>query len=172
MGASGLTLADVKGASYGPTIKDQLVEERATKNSLEARGIGIVTSSGALTTLLFGLVAFTRGSNSALHWDIGAPATYALIAGVLLFSLAAVAGLAANFPGKYREAGLEHLEQRVDKEEWFKPDPIEAARRDARLNLDILKGARDVNSRKAKSIRWGIGFEVLGGAAVAIAGRP
>jgi hypothetical protein len=49
-----LTLDEVNGSSFGPTIKDQLTEERARKTSLEARGIGIVTSSGVLATLLFG----------------------------------------------------------------------------------------------------------------------
>ena len=50
-----IALSDVKGSSYGPTIKAQLDEERVRKTSLEGRGIGIVTSSGALATLLFGL---------------------------------------------------------------------------------------------------------------------
>jgi hypothetical protein len=57
-------LSDVKGGSYGPTIESQLDEERARKASLESRGIGIVTTSGALSTLLFGLVAFAAGNHA------------------------------------------------------------------------------------------------------------
>jgi hypothetical protein len=164
-----LTLADVNGSSFGPTIKDQLDEERATKNSLEARGIGIVTSSGALATLLFGLVAFTRGTNNQLHWNIGTPAKYALAASVVLFAVAALLGLAAAFPGGYPEADPERLKERVESDEWVKTDPVEAARRDAVLNVNIIKGARLVNGKKAQAVRWGIAAEAAATVGVALA---
>jgi hypothetical protein len=164
-----LTLADVNGASFGRTIKDQLDEERSRKNSLEARGIGIVTSSGALATLLFGLVAFTRGTNTQLHWDIGTPAKVALLVGVLLFAAAALLGLAANFPGDYKEASVEKLRERVKSEVWSKPDPIEAARRDAEVNVGTIDAARQINGKKAKAIRWGIAAEAVAAVAVALA---
>ena len=80
-----LTLADVKGSSFGPTIKAQLDEERASKSSLEARGIGIITTSSVLAALLFGLVTFTRGSVNQEHLSIGATAGAALVFGVGLF---------------------------------------------------------------------------------------
>ena len=162
-----LTLADVNGASFGPTIKDQLDEERSRKNSLEARGIGIVTSSGALATLLFGLVAFTRGTNTQLHWDIGTPAKFALLVGVLLFAIAALLGLAANYPGDYKEVSVEKLKERVTVDEWTKPDPVGAARRDAAANVGTIDAARQINGNKARAIRWGIAAEA--GAAVAVA---
>jgi hypothetical protein len=161
------TLADVSGASFGRTIKDQLDEERARKNSLEARGIGIVTSSGALATLLFGLVAFTRGTNPQLHWAIGTPAKAALLVGVALFAVAALLGLAANYPGDYKEVKVDKLRERVTPDEWTKPDPVGAARRDAEANVGTIDAARRINGKKAKAIRWGIAAEA--GAAVAVA---
>ncbi len=164
-----LTLADVSGASFGRTIKDQLDEERARKNSLEARGIGIVTSSGALATLLFGLVAFTHGTNPQLHWNIGAPAKGSLLVGVLLFATAALLGLAANYPGAYKEASVEKLKERVAPDEWAKPDPIGAARRDAEVNVGTIDAARRINGKKAKAIRWGIAAEAVAAVAVALA---
>jgi hypothetical protein len=164
-----VTLAEVSGSSFGPTIKDQLDEERARKNSLEARGIGIVTSSGALATLLFGLVAFTRGTNNQLHWNIGTPARVALLVGVGLFAVAALLGLAANYPGDYREAAVDRLENRVEPGEWHKPDPVDAARRDARINVIAIKAARLVNGKKARAVRWGIAAEAAATAAVALA---
>ncbi len=66
-----LGLTDISGSSFGPTIKAQLDEERNRKASLESRGIGIVTSSGALATLLFGLVTFTRDNVNVAHRNIG-----------------------------------------------------------------------------------------------------
>ena len=162
------TLADVSGASFGRTIKDQLDEERARKNSLEARGIGIVTSSGALATLLFGLVAFTRGTNPQLHWAaIGTPAKDALLVGVALFAVATLLGLAANYPGDCKEVKVDRLRERVTPDEWTKPDPVGAARRDAEANVGTIDAARRINGKKAKAIRWGIAAEA--GAAVAVA---
>jgi len=38
-------------------------------------------------------------------------------------TFAALLGLAANFPGNYREAGVDKLEERVNPDEWVKPDP-------------------------------------------------
>lgn len=165
--STALTLADVSGSSFSRTIKDQLDEERQRKNSLEARGIGIVTSSGALATLLFGLVAFTRGTNPQPHWDIGTPAKVALLIGVALFAFAALMGLAANFPGDYKEASVKKLRERVQSELWNKPDAVEAARYDAEVSVGTIDAARQINSAKAKAIRWGIAAEA--GAAIAVA---
>jgi hypothetical protein len=164
------TLSDVAGSSFGPTIKAQLDEERARKTSLEARGIGIVTSSGALATLLFGLVTFTRGNApNQLHLDIGNTAKGALIAGVLLFAFGALMGLLVNLPVPYREALVPRLANRVTPEQWFKPEPLEAARRDAKLNVDILNSARKYNGWKAIAVFAGIAAEALAGVAVAVA---
>jgi hypothetical protein len=165
--SAALTLADVSGSSFSRTIKDQLDEERQRKNSLEGRGIGIVTSSGALATLLFGLVAFARGTNPQLHWEIGTLAKIALLISVALFAFAALMGLAANFPGAYKEASVKKLRERVQPEVWMKPDPIEAARYDAEVNVGTIDAARTINDRKAKVIRWGVAAEA--GAAVAVA---
>jgi hypothetical protein len=165
----GLELADVKGSSYGPTIKAQLDEERATKNSLEARGIGIITTSGVLATLIFGLVTFTRGNVNQPHLAIVDTAKWALIAAVVLFSLAALLGLAANLPWWYREALISVLEERVKPEEWSNPDPIEAARYDAVLNVQILKAARKVNGWKAWAVLTGLASEAVAAVAVAVA---
>lgn len=162
-------LADVKGSSYGPTIKAQLDEERARKSSLEARGIGIVTSSGVLATLLFGLVTFTRGNVNQPHLNIGQLATDALIVGVALFALAALMGLAANLPRDYEEASIQKLKERVEKTEWETQDPVEAARYDAVLNVQVLDSARKVNGSKANLVFIGLAAESFAAVAVAVA---
>lgn len=166
---STLTIADVKGGSYGPTIKAQLDEERATKTSLEARGIGIITTSGVLATLIFGLVTFTRGTIAQAQVSINPAAKSALIVAVVLFGVAALLGLASNLPLFYREASVEILEKRIDPSEWTSPDPIEAARYDAVLNFQILRAARKVNGWKAWIVLSGLAAEALGALAVASA---
>jgi hypothetical protein len=164
-----VALSDVKGSSYGPTIKAQLDEERATKASLEARGLAIITSSSVLATLLFGLVAFTRGNVNQAHLDVGVWAGRALLLGVALFALAALLGLWANLPLKYKEADVEVLRERVQPKEWTIPDPIEAARYDAVLNVQVLDRARKANALKAQVLTFSIAAEALGAVAVAVA---
>jgi hypothetical protein len=164
-----LGLSDVKGSSYGPTIKAQLDEERATKTSLEARGLAIITSSSVLATLLFGLVAFTRGNVTEAHLNIDVWSARALLVGVALFAVAALLGLWSNVPMDYKEADVEILRDRVKPDAWKTTDPIEAARYDAVLNVQILDGARKVNKTKASLIAFGLSAEALGGVAVAIA---
>lgn len=164
-----VSLADVKGSSYGPTILAQLTEERARKTSLEARGIGIVTSSGALATLLFGLAAFTRGTFNQLHIPITGAGKWALITAALLFAAAAVSGVLSNAPLPYEEALIPPLRSRVEETEWTAPDPIGAARRDARLNVDILESARKWNRVKAYLVLAGIVLEALAAIAVSVA---
>jgi len=163
------TLADVKGASYGPTIKAQLDEERASKSSLEARGIGIITTSGVLASLLLGLVTFTRGNVDAAHLSINPVAAWVLILAVILFAAAAILGLLSNLPAKYAEADVEVLKKRVDPKEWSTPDPIEAARHDAKLYIEILDDARVNNEKKAQRVWWGLIAEASGVIAVAMA---
>ena len=164
-----LVLKEVNGASFGPTIKDQLKEERARKTSLEARGIGIITSSGVLATLLFGLVTFTRGQVAQAHLSITEPAKWALILGVVLFGVAALAGLWANLPMNYQEASSQELSNRVKPQNWFNTQPIEAARLDAKLLVETIKLARTVNEGKAWAVLTGIVAEGLAAGAVAVA---
>ena len=52
-------------AVYGEYIKEQLNAQEARKNSLEQRGLAVITTSGALVTLLFGLTALTCRSEFA-----------------------------------------------------------------------------------------------------------
>jgi hypothetical protein len=146
-----------------------LDEERARKASLEARGIGIVTSSSVIATLLFGLLAFARSSIAQPHLAIAEPARTALIVGAVLFAAAALAGLAANIPRDYREASIQKLEKRVEKTEWETADPVEAARYDAVLNVQVLDAARKLNAWKAWLILAGIAAEALAAVAVVVA---
>ena len=166
---SSLSVPDVNGSSYGPTIRAQLDEERARKASLESRGVGIVTSSGALTTLLFGLVAFSRGSASQFHLPLSNASKWALIVSGAFFAVAALLGVISNAPMPYEEALIPPLRKRIDPVEWKAQDPIEAARRDARLNVDILESARKWNGIKASCILVGIAAEAGAGIAVAVA---
>jgi hypothetical protein len=45
------------GLVYGPLINAQVEDEQARKTSLEQRGLAVITTSGVLVSLLFGLGA-------------------------------------------------------------------------------------------------------------------
>jgi hypothetical protein len=136
---------------------------------VEARGSAIITGSSVLAALLFGLVTFTRGNVNQEHLNVGVWAGRALLIGVGLFALAALFGLWTNLPLNYKEADIDVLRDRVKRPEWNSPDPIEAARYDAVLNVQVLDGARKANALKAQVLTLGIACEALGGVAVAIA---
>ena len=157
-------LSAMRGASYSDTIKSALAEERATKTSIEQRGVGIVTTSGVLATLLFGFGAFVYGSKSP---NISSEGTGFLITSVVLFVVAATFGLLANRPAKYREADIPSLRERTEKEEWHKPSPAEAARRDSILNVNIIEVYRQTNATKSMFVYIGIGVEILAVSCVA-----
>jgi len=161
-----LKLEQVRGVSYRQLIETQLAEERATKASLEQRGLAVVTTSGVLATLLFGLAAFAKQSQKVA---LGAPERYLLLTALLLFVGASAAGLWVARPRAYREAKIEVLYERVTKDEWYQRDPVEAYRRDAQSNVFILETARTRNGNKAKSLFLAISLEVLAVACVAAA---
>jgi hypothetical protein len=75
----------------------------------------------------------------------------------------------SNLPLFYAEALVSVLRDRIQPDEWKDPDPVEAARRDALLNLQILESARSLNGIKAWLIFIGILAESAAASAVAVA---
>jgi len=51
---------------YSDYIAEQVTREDARKASLESRGIGVVTTAGALATLLLGFTTLTKKANHQL----------------------------------------------------------------------------------------------------------
>jgi hypothetical protein len=92
-------------AAFSEYISEQLVEERARKTSLEARGLALITTSGAFTTLVLAI--------AALVGDDDLPG---LSRGLLVLSLAgflgaAVMGVVVNLPADYKEPRADGLRE-------------------------------------------------------------
>ena len=82
-------------AAYGEYIASELADKRAADESLERRGWRVVTTSGALLTVIFGLVSLAaRGEGFAISEDAKAFLYLALLALVV----AVASGLASSFP--------------------------------------------------------------------------
>jgi hypothetical protein len=80
---------------YSDFVVSLLDIEAVRKSSLEQRGTGLVTTSGALITLLFGLTTFLEGAKS---FRIPPESHVWLIVAIFLFALSSVAGIAVNVP--------------------------------------------------------------------------
>jgi hypothetical protein len=127
---------------YADFVKGLLDAEVSRKASLEQRGLGIITASGTLVTLLFGL---TAAITSAKSFTFPSAARGWLTLAAILFVLAAAAGIGVNIPLFYGKVVVEE-----DNLEAVWDDSAADARRavtGARLNR--LHAAQTVNSIKA-----------------------
>jgi hypothetical protein len=163
----GLTLEDIAGPSHRQLIESQLAAERDAKDSLEQRGQGVITSSGVLATLLFGLAAFAVGAGKI-------PVDFAersfLVLSLALFVLACGFAAITAIPAlTYLEAGQKPLDERVSSEGWYSTKVLEAYRRDAKIEVDIIKAARTANGAKAHWLRLAVWLEVAALASLAFA---
>jgi len=103
------------GFDYGALIIETLSEERDRKKSLEQRGLAVVTTSGALVSLLFAIGAVVTSAES---FHVPGVARTLLAVGVGLFAAAAVAGIRTNRPLEYAEPGAGDLLQLTEEKYW------------------------------------------------------
>ena len=153
------------GDAFSQLISDQLVEERARKTSLEQRGVGVITTSGALVTLLFGLSALVSNNQQWVLPDYVRPI---LALAVLLFLVASVLGLATNWTLSYIEVESVGMRDLATPGHW-QTVPAEAARLAAEARIDIIEGFRSKDEIKAWVLRAAIGAEIAAVGVVAIA---
>lgn len=136
------------------------------KASIESRGLSVITTSGALVTLLFGLTALlTKAQDYELPKQAHGPLGVALA----LFGLAALLALASNMPlPGYKNADESQFKAIFD--EWDKPKDV------AEKNVAYTRGqwyaaASKVNGWKANLLVGAITSEVFAMVAVAMAVR-
>jgi hypothetical protein len=145
------------GDALAPFLDDQLAVERATKTSLENRAVAVITGSGALVTLLFGLAAVVvprAGFRLTL-----APRVL-LVAAVVAFIVAGLFGIYMNAPMRQYEVEPDSLYKLVTSDEW--PRPGEEARRQlAAAKLEVLVEARKDNNAKARVLGFAAGAQAV-----------
>jgi nitrate reductase NapE component len=150
---------------YAAYIRDQLVVQEARKSSLEQRGLAVITTSGALVTLLFGLTALT--TERAATFDIpGLAATFLTVA-IAFFVLAALSALLTNLPRSYQGVTVDALREAV-KNRWDDTE-AEASRMVALTQLKVLASAKAVNTQKGYFLVAGMVFEIVAVALVGVA---
>jgi|1186.fasta_scaffold14732_3 hypothetical protein len=149
---------------YADYIAEQVVREDARKESVERRGLAVVTTSGALATLLFALAALSTKAND---FHLSGWSEFFLALAVVAFVVAAGFAIATNLPLNYEEVEPDELLDAV-REKWG-DSKIQAERMSSFTRLKVLKKAREQNGRKANWLFDAIVAEGFGVLFVAIA---
>lgn len=144
-------------ASYAAFVKDELAAQDARKASFEQRGITVITTSGALATLLLGLAALS--TKKADTFVLPHPADTYLAISLVLFAAAAVLALLTNLPMNYDTPTVDALKERVNEAVMGDED---AAEKDIALTrIKNLKTAKEKNTTKAWLLIAALAGEVL-----------
>lgn len=146
-------------------LKDQLARQDARKASLEQRGLAVITTSGALVTLLFGLAALSTGS--AATFTLPGTASVLLAIAIVLFVLAAVMAILTNVPIGYQEFEAEPFGKKIEAALVAPRSEVEGNA--AKTNRKILASAQAQNDLKGKLLFWAIVVEVAAVGLVGIA---
>lgn len=160
---TGVNATAGSAAALMKLVQDQLTEERSTKSSLETRAIGVITSSGALATLLFALAALVT---KPAAYELPSLARLVLLATLVAFIAAAVLAIVASSPGTYQEVTVESLKAAASKEAMGAPAD-EGEPRIAQVLVDIISTARTKNAVKAQFLKAAVTLEA--GAALLLA---
>jgi hypothetical protein len=137
-------------------INSEIEAEEARKESIERRGLAVVSTSGTLITALFAL------SSLITVQDKYRPPSAALIltlCALALFVAAAVQGLTTNMVSVYQRIGVEDL-RKTTEEDLRTITEAEAQGSIAQTNVRVLDDARDKNGNKARQLKLAIWFEV------------
>jgi len=146
------------GDAFIEFLDDQMLAERDRKSSLEARALGVITSSGLLVTLLFGVSSLVFGATGFR----AALLVRALLAvAAILFVTASALAIFVNAPWGYLEVEPESLRELVAPSNWVLPGD-EARRQLTAGRLEILASARQRNQVKALVLLLAAVAEVFG----------
>jgi hypothetical protein len=123
---------------YLAFIKEQLAGEDARKDSVEKRGLGVITTSGTLASLLLGLSALETASDD---FKLSAAGRDLLVAATLAFALAALASVVTNLPWRYKGVPSSSLQLLVD-DKWD-DEALAAEQRTAATLVGVVASAKE-----------------------------
>lgn len=127
--------------TYSDFVKTLLDAEAARKTSIEAKGSAVITTSGTLVTLLFGLVAVIT---SRATFKLPLSAHGWLMAAVISFVVAVAAAILVSVPLPYGQTSITV----EDLQDWWNDSLPDAEAAVAGARLLGLTAARRMNSLK------------------------
>lgn len=137
-------------------ISDQLAEERARKQSLEQRGLAVITSSGTMVTLLFALAALVTNDDDFV---ISGSSKFLLAGAATSFSVAAVLAIFIQKPLLYQEPGIRWLRTVTSASVWDTVSATTASRRAAEARVNSIESFRQKNLQKVRLLTAALSFE-------------
>ena len=164
---------DTVGAAVAAFVDQDLASEQTRKASIEAKGVALITSTGALVTAILAITKFGGIESTALL--IGSPSRWLMAAGAA-FVLAAIGGIAVNIPARYAQLDPDGLVQIITSPDWT-DEGSEARRQLTYARTLELASWRRLNQLKARVIVAGLLVQVTGvifmiATIVAIVGKP
>jgi hypothetical protein len=155
---------DSAGPILAAVVREQLGQERSRKNSLEQRGIAVITSSGVLVALLLG-IAGLAGKDVIKHLPVHA--MWLSLGALVFFTGAAILGLATNWASEMNQPSIKQLTELVS-DYWSVP-ATDAEQFVAESYLGSLKSYREQGNKKANCLVWALRLEVLAIGVLAVA---
>ncbi|MEX0972638.1 MAG: hypothetical protein WDZ46_05210 [Solirubrobacterales bacterium] len=151
-------------AVYAAYVADQAAGQEERKSSFEQRGLAVITTSGALVSLLFGLTAVLTGAGG---YQLPEVSRIGVLAALVFFVVAAIGGIVTNLPRSYRGVTVEALKKQI-AERW--EDSAPAAQREVALTeLNVIRRAKEQNSWKGLALIIAIMAEILAVLCLAVA---
>ena len=159
-----MTDDDTGGSVYSEFIEAALADQKAAKDSLEGRAAGVITTSGVLVTLLFGLGGLVTQRTG---WKLPSSAKCPMYVALGGFAVACIVALIVTMPFRYRAVKVKTLKNRLATN-WSKPRDTELLRM-AATNVVLLGSYRTRNGWKAWLLFVAIAAQVVGVGALALA---
>ncbi len=147
-------MADTAPALYTDFVKLLLDAEAARRTALEQKGGAVITSSGTLVTLLFGLVAVITSADT---FTLPGPSHGWLVAAIVLFLAASLLALLISVPLPYGQTNV----SAADLASWWTQPPEQAQAAISGVRLKALTAARMMNGIKARILIAAILCELL-----------
>jgi hypothetical protein len=152
-------------AVYEALLKEEIAGQETRKSSFEQRGLAVVTTAGALVTLLFGLAALATKTAHAKPFSTEEKIW--LAAALVLFVLSAISVVLTNWPLKYEVANPTNVKERL--EESPIDDADTAHKKIAVARVKMLIAAKGKNGWKGRFLFGAMTLEVAAVLCVGVA---
>lgn len=141
-------------------LQDQLDSEEKRKQSIEQRGITVITSAGAIATLIFAVSTFVSKITSTANFvrEEALPIKLSIVS----FLIAAVFGLVVNIPFRYGNISAKSLHEGFMEAVQGKGGPARYRLRLIAADSEILRRNQKLNLVKAEVLLAGFLFEIIG----------
>ncbi|HEU5062846.1 MAG TPA: hypothetical protein VFT79_06805 [Solirubrobacterales bacterium] len=159
-------MSDRGSTVYVEYVKDQVAQQDERKESIEKRGLAVITSSGTIVSLLFGLVAVLTGVEK---YELPAGAEPWLGCALAGFITATLAGIVTNVPLHYQAVEPDELKKAV-KSHWSDAPEV-AEQRVAATEIKVLASAQRKNSIKGWVLVVAVSAQLFAVASLALAVR-